>query len=307
VGERGVKANMNANETTIGLLYPGEMGASVAAVLRGRGAVVVTTLRGRGGRTAERCAETGIDVLDSLADVARRANVIISLVPPAAAMDVAESYAAVAHLAPAGAIYVDANSISPESAVSISEVLAAKRSRFVDAAINGLARNLTSSGTLFLSGGRADDVARLFEGAVHVRVLGGEVGAASSMKMLLGGLSKGLCGLFLELAIVADRRGMLGEMLAATQEIYPGMQVVIDRMLPTYAEHSGRRATEMRELAATAQTSGIEPCVVDAVARLHEMLAHTNFTTASGADVRSIVRHLRSAGLLSGADITNAV
>ena len=298
---------MNRNETTIGLLYPGEMGASIASVLRGGGATVVTTLRDRGGRTAERCAEMGIDVLDSLADIARRANVIISLVPPAAAVDVAESYAAVAQLAPARAIYVDANSISPESAVAISEVVSGKGVRFVDAAINGLAKNLTTGGTLFVSGSRADDVASLFEGSIRVRVLGGEVGAASTMKMLLGGLSKGLCGLFLELALVADRRGMLGEMLEATQEIYPGMQAVVDRMLPTYAEHSVRRASEMRELNAIAQTSGVEPCVIDAIARLHELLAHTNFTTASGADVRSIVRHLRSAGLLSGAEITHGI
>ncbi len=298
---------MNRNETTIGLLYPGEMGASIASVLRAGGPTLVTTLRDRGGRTAERSAETGIEVLDSLADVARRANVIISLVPPAAAMDVAESYAAVANLAPAGAIYVDANSISPESAVAISEVVAAKGIRFVDAAINGLAKNLTTGGTLFLSGSRADDFASLFEGSVRVRVLGGEVGAASTMKMLLGGLSKGLCGLFLELALVADRRGMLGEMLEATQEIYPGMRTVVDRMLPTYAEHSVRRATETRELNATAQTSGVESCVIDAIARLHELVAHANFTTASGADVRSIVRHLRSAGLLSGAEITTGV
>jgi 3-hydroxyisobutyrate dehydrogenase-like beta-hydroxyacid dehydrogenase len=276
------------------------MGTAVATVLRGAGCSVVTTLRDRGARSSERCTEAGIVVLDSLADVARRANVILSLVPPGAAMEVAQSYAAVSHLAPAGAIYVDANSIGPELSRSIAAQLTGVS--FVDAAINGLAKNLATSGTLFLSGSRADDVAKLFEGLVRVRVLGGEVGAASTMKMLLGGLSKGLCGLFLELALVADRRGMLGEVLDATAEIYPGMRVVVDRMLPTYAEHAVRRATEMSELLATAQTSGVEPCVVNAIGQLHELLAQMNFTTASGADVRSIVRHLETSGLLSGAE-----
>jgi 3-hydroxyisobutyrate dehydrogenase-like beta-hydroxyacid dehydrogenase len=290
------------SSATVGLLYPGEMGAAVARVLRGNGVAVVTTLRDRGGRTAERCAESGITVLDSLAILARQANIVMSLVPPSAAADVARSYANVMHLAHAGTIYVDANSVSPESAAAISETITRKGGRFIDASINGLAKNLTTSGTLFLSGNGAEDVAQLFGDAIRVRVLGGEIGAASTMKMLLGGLSKGLCGLFLELALVAERRGMLGEMLKAAHEIYPGMQGVVDRMLPTYAEHAPRRATEMNELRATAETSGLEPCVIEAVSRLHELLAHTNFTTASGADVRSIVRHLRAAGLLSGSE-----
>lgn len=291
---------MNRSQTIVGLLYPGDMGATVATILRRGGVTVVTTLRDRAERTAERCAEAGIELLDSLADVARRANVILSLVPPAAAMDVAYAYAAVSQFAPAGAIYVEANSISPDLARSIAAQLA--RVSVVDAAINGLAKNLTTSGTLFLSGGRADDVAALFEGLIRVRVLGGDVGSASTMKMLLGGMSKGLCGLFIELALVADRRGMLAEMLDATADIYPGMRKVIDRMLPTYAEHSGRRATEMRELLSTAQASSLEPCVIDAISRLHELLAATNFTTSSGADVRSIIRHLDAAGLVNGAE-----
>jgi 3-hydroxyisobutyrate dehydrogenase-like beta-hydroxyacid dehydrogenase len=291
---------MNPCETTIGLLYPGDMGAAVARVLRARGANVITTLRDRGGRTAERCADADIAVLDSLATVARKADVIISLVPPAAAAEVAEAYAKLMHLAPHGVVYVDANSVSPESASAIADTITRKGGSFVDAAINGLSKNLTTSGTMFLSGSRAEDVAALFGDAVRVRVLGAEVGTASTMKMLLGGLSKGICGLFLELALVADRRGMLGEMLKAAHEIYPGMQQVVDRMLPTYAEHAPRRATEMSELQATARASGLDPCVLDAIGRLHELLAHTNFTTASGADVRSIVRHLRSAGLLCG-------
>lgn len=295
---------MNHSDTTVGLLYPGEMGAAVARVLRGGGIAVVTTLRGRAARTAERCAEANIEVLDSMADVACIANVVLSLVPPAAAMDVAEPYAAVSHLAPAGAIYVDANSTGPDLSRAIAAKL--KRVSFVDGAINGLAKNLTTSGTLFLSGARANDVAVLFDTSVRVRVLGGEIGAASTMKMLLGGMSKGLCALFLELALVADRCGMLAEMLDATSEIYPGMRTVIDRMLPTYAEHSHRRAAEMRELHATAQGASIEPCVIEAIARLHECLAAMNFTTASGADVRSIVRHAGAAGLLSGSESTVA-
>jgi 3-hydroxyisobutyrate dehydrogenase-like beta-hydroxyacid dehydrogenase len=291
---------------TVAVLYPGDMGAAVAAVLKQRGHRVVTTLDGRGEQTAMRCREIGIEVLDALADVVRQANVVLSLVPPAAAEEMAEAYCALAHLAPADALYVDVNSIGPELVEEIAAEIADAGCGFVDAAINGLAKNLTKSGTLFLSGPRAGEVAQLFEGPVRVRVLGHEIGRASAMKMLLAGLSKGLCGLFAELALLAQCRGMLDEMLAASGEIYPGMMLVVDRMLPTYAQHAARRATEMNELQQTAVAAGLEPCVIDAVRRLHEEMAAASFDPvdakqSSGFSVSSLIQRLAVEGVLDAA------
>ena len=44
--------------------------------------------------------------------------------------------------------------------------------------------------------------------------------------------------------MVAHRRGMLPEMMEACTMLYPGITVVIDRMLPTYARHARRRAID---------------------------------------------------------------
>ena len=77
------------------------------------------------------------------------------------------------------------------------------------------------------------------------------------MKMLLAGISKGTCGLFLELAVLADRREMLPELIEATNRIYPGIGQLVERMLPTYAVHAARRADEMRELESTALASDL--------------------------------------------------
>src|SRR5205814_4109392 len=134
-----------------------------------------------------------------------------------------------------------------------------------DAAINGLAKNITTSGTLFLAGERAAEIAQVFDGVIRMQILGREPGRASAMKMLLSGLSKGICGLFVELALMAHRQGMLSEMLEASGQIYPGMMAVVDRMLPTYAQHAWRRATEMRELEQTARSAGLQPRVIAAV------------------------------------------
>jgi 3-hydroxyisobutyrate dehydrogenase-like beta-hydroxyacid dehydrogenase len=286
---------------TIAVLHPGELGASVAALARTRGARVVTTLIGRGQATAARCRESGVMVLDSLAEVARQADIVISLVPPAAAGDLVDAYCKVAHLAPRDALFVEANSIGPELARSLALKVTACGIGFVDAAINGLAKNIAAGGTLFLSGTRAAEIADWIGDAMRVRVLGPEPGRASAMKMLLGGLSKGICALYLELALVAQRSGMLLEMSEAVAMIYPGVFALADRMLPTYARHAARRVTEMSELESTARAAGIDPCVIDAVHRLHEALAQVPFDPVSAAapSAGSLIERFAAEGFLS--------
>lgn len=264
---------MNPAPPTVGVLYPGEMGAAVASLLRSRGVAVATTTQGRTAATAALGRSSGAVLLDSFSEVVRGSDVLISLVLPSAAEQVAAEYCAAAHMAPRGAIYVDANSIAPERAARIAARVEAAGRSYVDASINGLAKNLGASGTLFLSGPRAEEVARLFEGAARVKLLGSDVGRASAMKMLLGGLSKGLCALFAELAVLAHEQGMLDEMLEAVGRTYGGVAAVAERMLPTYAVHAERRHTEMSELDATARAAGLTPRVIDGVLAFHEALA----------------------------------
>ena len=286
---------MPDRQPTIAVLYPGELGAGLGALLKSRGARVVTTVAGRGERTVGRCRDAGIVVLDSLADVARESDFVISLVPPAAAEEQAAHYLATA--ARPGALYIDCNSVGPQLARLLAARFTAAGRAFVDAAINGLAKNLTTSATLFLSGARAADVEQLVSDAMRVRNLGPEPGRASAMKMLLAGLSKGICALYLELAMVARHDGMLGEMIEACTLIYPGVAALADRMLPTYAQHASRRATEMSELESTVRAAGVEPCVTGAVRNLHESLAAEKFD-ADVSTVNALVERLATSGFL---------
>lgn len=288
-----------ARSLTVGLLYPGEMGAAVARLLNARGHRVVSTLDGRSERTRRLASEAGIESLKSLSDVARASDIVISLVATASAGEIADAYCSVAHVAPASAIYVDANSIGPELTEALAGKVAAAGRDFVDAAINGLAKNLATSATLFLSGPRATEIAALFGDSMRVKLLGDAIGRASTMKMLLGGMSKGLCALFVELAIMARQRDMLQQMIEACGSIYPGMMTVIDRMLPTYAQHSGRRADEMRELEATIRNTELRPCLIEAVRLLHETLADVRFDAVDGANVNSLIERAIAAGLLA--------
>src|SRR4051812_15462335 len=143
---------MSGTSKTIGILYPGEMGAALARLFVSSGACVVTTLNDRGEATSRRARDAGCITLESLADVVRQSDILLSIVPPAAAEEMVETYCSLAHLAPAHAIFVDANSINPELAATLASRVATAGRDFIDAAVNGLAKNVTTSATLFLSG-----------------------------------------------------------------------------------------------------------------------------------------------------------
>jgi 3-hydroxyisobutyrate dehydrogenase-like beta-hydroxyacid dehydrogenase len=286
----------------VGILYPGELGAALGKLLLSRGASVVTTLEGRSQRTAQHCLTAGFTTLSSLEEVIRQSDIVISLVPPAAAEDVAEHYFALANLAPANALYLEANSISPNLAISLAHKAANCGRDFVDASIHGPAKNLAEAGTLYLSGPRAAEVARLWEGAMRVRVLGAEPGRASAMKMILAGISKGICALYLEAAMLARRQGLATELNSEASRFYPGLLSAVERMLPTYPRHAGRRATEMHELEETALSVGQEPCMFAAIHRLLAELAEVPFDGATDENwtVASVLDHLAKFEFLTG-------
>ena len=101
----------------IGLLHPGEMGAAVGAALRASGHTVLWTSTGRSAATAERAEEAGLEGVGTIEELGRRSDVILSLCPPHAAVDVARSLTRFA------GIYVDANAVSPATARRITELV----------------------------------------------------------------------------------------------------------------------------------------------------------------------------------------
>lgn len=260
---------------TIGVLYPGEMGAAMARELGAAGHRVVTTLAERSSRTRGLAEEAGIEELIDLQGVVAVSDLIISLVSPAAALSIARQVAS-CRQRPDEAIYVDANSISPMTAAQIGQVLDSHGIRFVDAAIHGPAGRLAELGAVYLSGPDAAWVGGVFDGLVDVELLGDEPGRASAMKMLLGGMVKGLVALFLEMSLAGRNAGLLDEFVARITDTYPGIMRLITRTLPTYPRHAARRAEELSELEATLRGLDISPQMAAAARRSTADLAESN-------------------------------
>ena len=105
--------------TTIGLLNPGEMGSKVGAAVRSSGARVLWAGEGRSAATRKRASEAGLEDAGSVSALVSASNVILSVCPPAAAIDVAAQVAKLRF----GGTYVDGNAIAPATAREIGGII----------------------------------------------------------------------------------------------------------------------------------------------------------------------------------------
>src|SRR5579862_4343203 len=116
---------------TVGLLHPGEMGAAVGQCLVAAGHRVLWLPEGRSPASAARAAAAGLTAAASgLAGLVGEADVIMSVVPPHAALDVARQVAGSGF----GGVYVDANAVAPATALEIAGIVGAG---YVDGGIIG--------------------------------------------------------------------------------------------------------------------------------------------------------------------------
>lgn len=280
-----------APHLTVGILFPGEMGSTLGRLLLSRGVHVVTTLEGRSDRSARLCHAAGLEVLDSVREVVRHAEVLVSVVTPAAATAVAQRVASELPMRHGRTLYVDINSVSPATVARVRSILDRPGLELVDASIHGLASRLIGEGTLYLSGPAAAEVAALFGSPPRSVLLGDEVGRASLLKMLIGGVNKGLVALLLELSDVALIDGMLDEFWAVCRVSYPGVMEPFERLLPTYPRHAARRGEEMAELELTVSAAGRQPVMATAVRTLLER------TSRSPGNLETLVDRLTATGL----------
>ena len=183
----------------MGLLHPGEMGAAIGAVLRDRGHDVLWASRGRSNATAERAEQAGLVDAGDVEELCRRSDVLISVCPPHAAVDVARSADGFA------GIYVDANAVSPETSREIGSLV----DRFADGGIIGPPPRESGLTRLYLAGADARQIADQFSGTiVDARVVSDRPGAASALKMSYASWTKGSSALLLAARALAQAEGV---------------------------------------------------------------------------------------------------
>jgi len=211
---------------------------------------------------------------DTLAEAIRGAYLVISAVTASAALHAAECAAPLLSL---GQIYLDINSVSPETKRAIAGAMETYLATFVEAAVMAPVAPQRLRVPVLLGGPAAAAAApRLQAIGMNARPISERVGVASAIKMCRSIIIKGLEAITVESLLTARRYGAEKEVLDSLAATYPGMGW--DGALPDYlvsrvAEHGKRRAAEMREAAQTIREAGLEPLTALATAERQEWLA----------------------------------
>ncbi len=261
----------------IGILSIGEMGYHWARVLGAHGVKVFSVADGRSSATRERAHKVGVELAPSLEDLIAQVDLIVSIVVPSAAKEVAEAVTtALINSRRNGFLYVDANAISPMTAAALGRTLARAQARYVDGCIIGGAAKIDQGTVVYVSGPDANRLSVLNDSGLHVKVLGEDATQASAFKILHAGLSKGLAGLFTELLVGANALGLLDETLEDYDQNHPGLLQKISNSIGSLPVHAKRRSEEMIELRETFNYYGIAPVVVPAVETVLGSIADLN-------------------------------
>jgi hypothetical protein len=224
------------------------MGAAVAAVLRAREMPVVWASDGRSADTGRRADDARLEDVGSVDEVARRSDVILSICPPHAALDVARSVSGFT------GVYVDANAVSPATAHAVADTVA----RVVDGGIIGPPPEFAGTTRLYLSGVEADTVAALFAGsALDTRIVSEGIGAASAVKMAYAGWTKGTAALLLAVRSLARTERVEDALLEEWELSLPELPDQSVRAARSAAFKGWRWVGEMEEVAASFAAAGL--------------------------------------------------
>jgi 3-hydroxyisobutyrate dehydrogenase-like beta-hydroxyacid dehydrogenase len=234
------------------------MGAAIGSALKPVAAAVVWAAAGRTQATSKRAELADLVGVPDVAAVARRCDVIISICPPHAALDVAQQVAAaLPERSGPPPIYVEANAVSPATVARIGDLLG-PAAILIDGAVIGPPAWKPGTSVLWLAGPGAAIIAGLFAGSpFDARVLGPDPGPASALKACFALQSKALPAIWLALEEAAGRAGVADALAAELTRTGVDLSERLADVRNRLGDKAWRWAGEMEEAAATLAELGV--------------------------------------------------
>jgi len=238
------------------------MGANVGRKLVDAGNIVLTDLDGRSDATRKRAHDAGM-IHASWTDIIRKADMILSIIPPRDAFSFAErvlaEFQGTERIDKAPLVFADCNAVNVVTIKKIAALFSTSSIVFLDACVIGGPPSGDYVPTFY---GSADVVDQqgltLFKNVIEksgikVRILSGEgagIGDASALKMSYAGISKGLTGLFtaMILAAHASSPATSDALLAELSDSQPMLLERITRAVPAMIPKAYRWIGEMKEI-----------------------------------------------------------
>ena len=255
---------------TIGLLHPGDMGSMVGACAVAGGSRVLWASEGRSAGTRDRAAAAGLEDAGRLAAVVAGSDVVVSVCPPHAALDLARAVAALRF----SGLFVDANAVSPVTAREIGAAAEAGGAVFVDGGLIGPPPRTAGTTRLYLSGREAKRAAALFDGTrLEAIAVSDAPGAASALKMAYAAYTKGVSALLMGVRALAAAEGVDDALLAEWHRSQPDLPKRSESAARDNARKAWRFVGEMEEITATFEAAGLPGDFHEAAAEIYRRLA----------------------------------
>jgi len=257
---------------TVAIVAPGNMGAGIGQRLHEHGATVLTSLAGRSKASAERASKAGMQAADDAQLM--QADMLLSIVPPGEALALAKRFAPLLERANKKPLYVECNAVNPQTMARIAEVVAATGAQFVGGCIIGPPPVPGSTNTkLYVSGPAAQDILKLNDYGLIVRLVEGSLTAASALKMSYAGITKGFTALAAAMMLAATREGSAEALKKELGESQAPLQAWLARQVPAMYGKAYRWVAELDEIAGFVGENRPEHEMFAASARLYERLA----------------------------------
>ena len=236
-------------------------------------------------RMLARLSAAGVEPAPDLATALRGAALVISAVTATESAGVARDAAAV--LAP-GQVFLDINSVAPDTKRSSALAIEAAGASYVEAAVMAPVPPQRLRVPMLLGGARAAQLAESLNAlGMDVTAVSRDVGVASAIKMCRSVMIKGLEALCVESLRTARHYGAEDAVLASLAASFPSMgwtQAQPDYLVSRIAQHGRRRAAEMREVAQTVAAAGLDPVMATAIAVAQDALVDEMAAAGIGYD-----------------------
>jgi 3-hydroxyisobutyrate dehydrogenase-like beta-hydroxyacid dehydrogenase len=269
---------------TIGVIHPGEMGAGVAGALVSSGHTGLWAGEGRSEDTRRRAKEVGLVDVGDLAALIEACEIILSICPPHAALDVARDVSGFK------GVYVDANAISPAHASEVASIVQSGGASYVDGGIIG-APPPAKSTWAFFSGTGAAEIATMFRDAEIKTSLLEQQGdfAASAAKMAYAGWNKGTLAMMLGIRAMAKANGVEETLLEVWTATSPDLLKVALRAAFNAEDRGWRWDGEMREIAATFTDAGLPGGFHEAAGEIYSRVPRKMEATVDDATLAEVL------------------
>lgn len=245
------------------------------------------------------CRALDVQPMDSAADAAAWADIVISAVTADQVIAAAESVVPGVH---PGLLYLDINSAAPFRKGDAAELVAARGAGTVDVAVMAPVHPRRHQTPLLISGPAARKVAPILTDlGMNFEVVSDVTGEASIIKMIRSIAIKGFESVTMECVTAAVKLGIAERVIPSITASMATFDFasLADHAMERVVVHGKRRAAEMREVAATLEHAGLSNFMPTATAAHQQWVSdldvRARFDGAVPADATRIAREVLNA------------